>query len=50
MLAQFSQQTASVAGLQVLVQARVEVQDRFGLRLVIEAIDATYTVGNSGSS
>ena len=47
MLAQFSQQTGQdlVAGLQVLVQARVEVQDRFGLRLVIEAIDATYTVG-----
>lgn len=29
----------------MLVQARVEVQDRFGLRLNIVAIDATYTVG-----
>jgi len=47
MLARFRQQTGQelAAGLQVLVQARVEVQDRFGLRLVIEAIDATYTVG-----
>lgn len=47
MLARFRQQTGQelAAGLQVLVQARVEVQDRLGLRLVIEAIDATYTVG-----
>ena len=47
MLARFRQQTGQelAAGLQVLVQACVEVQDRFGLRLVIEAIDATYTVG-----
>ncbi len=47
MLARFRQQTGQelAAGMQVLVQARVEIQDRFGLRLVIEAIDATYTVG-----
>ena len=47
MLARFRQQTGQdlAAGLQVLVQARVEVQDRFGLRLSIVAIDATYTVG-----
>ena len=47
MLARFSRHTGQdlAAGLQVLVQARVEVQDRFGLRLVIQAIDATYTVG-----
>lgn len=47
MPARFSQQTGQdlAAGLQVLVQARVEVQDRFGLRLNIVAIDATYTVG-----
>ena len=47
MLARFRQHTGQelAAGLQVLVHARVEVQDRFGLRLVIEAIDATYTVG-----
>ena len=47
MLARFRQQTGQdlAAGMQVLVQARVEVQDRFGLRLVIEAIDAAYTVG-----
>jgi exodeoxyribonuclease VII large subunit len=47
MLARFRQHTGQelAAGMQVLVQARVDVQDRFGLRLVIEAIDATYTVG-----
>ena len=47
MLARFRQQTGQelAAGMQVLVQARVEVQDRFGLRLVIQAIDAAYTVG-----
>ncbi len=31
--------------MQVLVLARVEVQDRFGLRLVIDEIDPAYTVG-----
>ena len=47
MLAQFRQHTGQelAAGMQVLVQARVDVQDRFGLRLVIAAIDPTYTVG-----
>lgn len=47
LLAWFRQHTGQelAAGMQVLVQARVDVQDRFGLRLVIEAIDATYTVG-----
>ena len=44
MLARFRQQTSQdlAAGIQVLVQARVDVQDRFGLRLVIQAIDAAY--------
>lgn len=31
--------------MQVLIQARVEVQDRYGLRLIIEGLDPAYTVG-----
>lgn len=47
LLARFHQHTGHelAAGLQVLAQARVEVQDRYGLRLVIEGLDPAYTVG-----
>ena len=46
-LSRFSQQTGHglAADMQVLVSARVEMQDRFGLRLVIDEIDPAYTVG-----
>ena len=46
-LSRFSQQTGYglAADMQVLVLARVEMQDRFGLRLVIDEIDPAYTVG-----
>jgi exodeoxyribonuclease VII large subunit len=46
-LTRFSQQTGHLlaADMQVLVLARVEVQDRFGLRLIIAEIDPAYTVG-----
>lgn len=47
LLAQFRQHTGQdlAAGMQVLVKARVEVQDRYGLRLIIETLDPAYTVG-----
>jgi exodeoxyribonuclease VII large subunit len=50
-LSQFSQQTGHplAADMQVLVLARVEMQDRFGLRLVIDEIDPAYTVGMMAS-
>jgi len=47
LLSRFRQQTGQelTADLQVLVQVRVEVQDRFGLRLKILDIDSNYTRG-----
>lgn len=46
-LSRFSQQTGHglAADMQVLVLARVEMQDRFGLRLIIDEIDPAYTIG-----
>ncbi len=46
-VARFQQHTGGelAAGMQVLVQARVEVQDRSGRRRVIEGLDPAYTVG-----